>query len=258
MSRRVLQLALVVGLVLRLAILLGTRGLETKIFDEHDYTRLATSILERHEFAFGPGELTSLRPPLYPAFVAAIWSVTGNGNLQAIRLAQIVLALLTMGLVYQLGRRAFNVEVGRYAAAVFWLYPSLIFFNYMILTEGLFTMLLVAFVLLSVMMVQHPRAGTALVCGATLGLAALSEERARGRCLSCSVPCSSSCSARRRGRRSCSRPSCSRAMWRSSRLGPCATLRLPGCRGDRRHDGVASICEWATTSTRRTTACGTP
>jgi 4-amino-4-deoxy-L-arabinose transferase-like glycosyltransferase len=49
----------------------------------------------------------------------------------------------------------------------------LIFFNFLILTETLFTFLLVAFVLLTVLLVQAPRAGLAIACGLTLGLAAL-------------------------------------------------------------------------------------
>lgn len=172
-GRRLLRVAIVLGLILRAGIFLETRTLGTEIGDERSYVQLATNILQGHGFADGPGRPTSLRPPLYPALVAAIWSVAGSDNLQAVRFADILLALLTTALVYQLGRRAFTPAVGRYAAAIFWLYPSLIFFNFLILTETLFTLLLVAFVLLSVMLVQRPRAWTAVACGLALGLAAL-------------------------------------------------------------------------------------
>jgi 4-amino-4-deoxy-L-arabinose transferase-like glycosyltransferase len=83
------------------------------------------------------------------------------------------MALATTGLVYQLGARTYDQPTGRYAAAIFWLYPSLLFFNFLVLTETLFTLLLVAFVLTSVMIVQRPRVLTAAVCGASLALAAL-------------------------------------------------------------------------------------
>ena len=65
-------------------------------------------------------------------------------NLQAVRVLQILMALATVLLVYRLGRRVFNHDVACYAAGVFWLYPSLVFFNFTILTETLFTFLLVA------------------------------------------------------------------------------------------------------------------
>jgi hypothetical protein len=67
----------------------------------------------------------------------------------------------------------FDHKTGCYAAALCWLYPSLIFFNFLILTETLFTFLLIAFVLLTVRLLQNPGAGVAAAAGATLALAAL-------------------------------------------------------------------------------------
>jgi 4-amino-4-deoxy-L-arabinose transferase-like glycosyltransferase len=169
----VILVAFATGLVIRLAILASVQLLGTPIVDEQHYVQLAASLLQGHGFAWGPGRPTSIRPPLFPGFVAAIWTVSGIGNLQAVRAVQVVLSLLTAWLVYLLGRRAFNRTVGVWAAVVCWLYPSLIFFNVTILTETLFTLLLVAFVLLTLMVVQQPRPLLAIACGALLGLAAL-------------------------------------------------------------------------------------
>lgn len=172
-SRLIFWAAIALGLVVRLAIFSQTAALETEIQDEQHYVQLAGNVVAGHGFAWGPGQPTSIRPPLYPGLVAAIFSVTGVGNLQAVRFVQILIALATTGLIVELGRRAFSAEVGRVAAAIFFLYPSLVFFNFTILTETLFTFLLVAFLLLSVMLVQTPRVSTALLCGLALGLAAL-------------------------------------------------------------------------------------
>jgi 4-amino-4-deoxy-L-arabinose transferase-like glycosyltransferase len=172
-ARRIFFVALVIGLAVRVGILAQTASLGTPILDEQHYTQLARSLLHGDGFAWGPGQPTSIRPPLFPAMVAAIWSVAGEGNLQAIRFVQILLALLTTVLVYQVGRRLFDPVVGYCAAAAFWLYPSLIFFNFTILTEALFTLLFVAYVLMTVRLVQAPAAWVALVCGLSLGLAAL-------------------------------------------------------------------------------------
>jgi 4-amino-4-deoxy-L-arabinose transferase-like glycosyltransferase len=165
--------AAVLGLVLRLVILAGTAGLEPKIRDEQHYTQLANNLVRGNGFAWRAGAPTSLRPPLYPAVVAAIWRVAGEGSFQVVRALQILVGMLTAWLVYLLGRRVYDEDVGRYAAAVVWLYPTLIFFTFTILTEGLFTLLLVLFVLLSVRLVQAPTAANAIVCGAVLGLSAL-------------------------------------------------------------------------------------
>jgi 4-amino-4-deoxy-L-arabinose transferase-like glycosyltransferase len=169
----VLCIAAVLGLVLRLFILVATAGLDAKIVDEKHFTLLAINLVRGNGFGWGVDEPTSIRPPLYPALVAAIWRVTGESSFQVVRALQIGLAMLTAWLVYLLGRRAYGEDAGRYAAATVWLYPSLVFFNFTILTEGLFTLLLVMFVLLSVRLIQAPAATTAIACGVVLGLGAL-------------------------------------------------------------------------------------
>jgi 4-amino-4-deoxy-L-arabinose transferase-like glycosyltransferase len=172
-GKLIFRWALAVGLIVRLVILWHTATLDTRIVDEQQYRQIGSSILAGYGFGWGPGQLTSIRPPLYPGLLAAVWAVAGSQNLQAVRALQIVLALATTGVVYLLGARIYNVTTGRYAAAICWLYPSFVFFNFLILTETLFTLLLVLFVLLTVMLVQAPRAATALACGIALGLATL-------------------------------------------------------------------------------------
>ena len=170
---RALLVVFVIGLLVRLAALSQTATLAPKIADEQQYLQLAGSLIDGDGYAWGPGRPTSLRPPLYPALVAGMWTIAGKGNLQAVRAVQIVLALLTAALVYDLGRRVFGARVGVLAAAVTWLYPSLIFLNFTLLTETLFTLLLVAFVWLAVVLIERPAALTAIGCGAALGLGAL-------------------------------------------------------------------------------------
>jgi 4-amino-4-deoxy-L-arabinose transferase-like glycosyltransferase len=172
-GRLFLWAVIAIGLVVRLAILWSTPTLGTGIADEQQYSQIGASIVAGDGFARAPGQPTSLRPPLYPALLAAIWSVGGTRNLQFVRAFQILLALATTAVVYLLGARMYNEKIGRYAAAASWLYPSLVFFNFLILTETLFTFLLLAFVLLAVCLVQSPRASVALLCGIVLGLAAL-------------------------------------------------------------------------------------
>jgi 4-amino-4-deoxy-L-arabinose transferase-like glycosyltransferase len=171
-SRRALTIAFVAGLVIRMVLLVNTRTLATRIVDEQQYSQIARSLVAGNGFAWGPGRPTSIRPPLYPALLATVWAVSPD-NLQAVRILQILLGLATAMLVYLLGSQVYGPTVGALAAAGFWLYPSFIFFNFLVLTETLFTFLLVAFVLLTVVLVQTPRAWIALACGLTLGLAAL-------------------------------------------------------------------------------------
>lgn len=172
-GNRTLGLWVAAGLAVRLVILSQTGDLGPRIADEQHYVELAGSLADGRGFAWATGEPTSLRPPLYPAMVAAVWRATGTDSLQAVRLVQITLSLVTALVVLDLGRRAFGVEVGRMAAVGTWLYPSIIYLNFTILTETLFTLLLVTFVWLTVCLVQRPRGATAALAGLVLGLGAL-------------------------------------------------------------------------------------
>ena len=164
---------LIVAAALRMTILANTGGLAPQIVDEQHYLTLAAGLVERGELSFEPGMPTSIRPPLYPAFIAGVWNVTDVGRLQPVRFAQILLGLWTALLVYQLGLALFNPKVAMAAGAVTAFYPSLIISNFLLLTETLFTFLLVAMIFAVVRTIQRPSAlGSALV-GVLLGAAAL-------------------------------------------------------------------------------------
>src|SRR5690242_14127357 len=137
---------LLLGLAIRLVALWGVRDLPATIADEQQYTLLAHSLVHGDGFAWGPGRPTSLRPPLFPFVVAAGGRVVGHGSLQAVRVLQIALAALTGLGVYAIGRRLYDERAARWAAAFIWLYPSFVYANFTILTETLFTLLLVGFI----------------------------------------------------------------------------------------------------------------
>jgi 4-amino-4-deoxy-L-arabinose transferase-like glycosyltransferase len=163
---------LALGLAIRLVGLMGTTDLGVRISDEHDYVTLATSLVEGRGFAFASGP-TSLRPPLYPAFVAGIWSVAGSPSLQAVRAAQIVVSLVTVLLVFAIARDLFGPDAGLAAAALACFYPSLLVSNYLLLTEVLFAALLAAATWAIVRFFLGGRLVAAALAGVTLGLAAL-------------------------------------------------------------------------------------
>jgi 4-amino-4-deoxy-L-arabinose transferase-like glycosyltransferase len=166
------MLVLLAALVLRVGVLSMTAGLPVRIADERQYHKLATSLVEGRGFAFESGP-TSLRPPLYPAMVAALWSISDSRSLQLVRAVQAGLGLLTAWLAYLVARRLYNPRVALLTAAVVAFYPALVLANALLLTETLFTFLITGFVLAVVMLLDRPTAGVALAAGLLLGLAAL-------------------------------------------------------------------------------------
>ena len=172
-GRWCLPLIIGVALVVRLAALWASAGMELQIVDEQHYHQLATSLARGDGFAWGPSRPTSLRPPLYPALIAGIWRVTGSDSLQAVRGVQVVLALTSIWLLYLLGARLFDRVTAATAALAFALYPSLLFSGVLILTEVLFLALLLASLYLQSSSSNRPSWGVALGTGVAFGLAAL-------------------------------------------------------------------------------------
>lgn len=166
------RLILIGALALRVVLVVMTSSLDPRIVDEQHYHAIATSLVEGRGFAFPEGP-TSLRPPLYPAFVAAVWTMAGSQSLVPVRLAQVAFALGIGWMAYLLGRALYDERTGLVAAALAAFYPTLIFSNLLILTETLFALLVLVVAWLGVRLLRQPSIGLALACGAAIGIAAL-------------------------------------------------------------------------------------
>jgi 4-amino-4-deoxy-L-arabinose transferase-like glycosyltransferase len=162
-----------VGGAIRLLLWLWFAPLAPQIIDERDYVHLARHLIEHDEYAYDLNRPTSLRPPLYPALVASVFSVAGLENYQAVRLVQIILSLITVLVVYRLARDVYSSRVGLWAAGAYCFYPSFLGFGNLILTETLFTLLLTAGVCSMVRGISRTSYGSLVLAGLLFGLGAL-------------------------------------------------------------------------------------
>ena len=104
MSRRRAYAALAaVCAVPRLAVLLHERDSITAAFTEKSDT-FALTFVQHGTFGFIPGEPSAYTQPLYGWFLIPVYWIFGRSWL-SIGLAQIVLAVVTALLVYEIGRR---------------------------------------------------------------------------------------------------------------------------------------------------------
>ena len=122
------------------------------------------------------GRLDSLtRAPLYPAFVALVSFLTGGYHIWAVQAAQCLLAALTCMLLYAIFRRTLGERTARWAGLACALYPMLIWYTPRMWTETFLTFILAGFTLTLIVLLQHPTAWRAALCGAMAGIAALSK-----------------------------------------------------------------------------------
>jgi 4-amino-4-deoxy-L-arabinose transferase-like glycosyltransferase len=126
--------------------------------DALDYDRLAHSLIDGRGYVNARGEPSSFRPPLYPAFVAAGYALSG-GAVQGVRFLQATLDVGTVALTYLIGRWLFGRGPGLLAALLLSLNLGTVAATGQLLSETFFTFLLMATVAVTVRWLWAMREG---------------------------------------------------------------------------------------------------
>ena len=147
----------------------------TPLADSTDYDLLARQLVAGAGWVGPGGDPTVIRPPLYPLFMAMIYTVFGAGNLLAVALVQALVgglgSVLTSLVARKVGAPAWAaLAVGGVDA----FYPVFVFQAGLILTEAPHRPLQMAAVLMTLKAADERRLPPALLCGVLWGLSALS------------------------------------------------------------------------------------
>ena len=115
--------------------------------DTPDYIEIAKNLVFNHAFAYtspdGALRYTAYRPVTYPALIALLW--TGDEPpINFVVAIQVILGSLTVVATYLIARKHFNRGIAIVSASLFALSPIAIIYTGVILTDSLFTFLLVA------------------------------------------------------------------------------------------------------------------
>lgn len=111
------------------------------VADAVDYDTLAVNLASGHGFSLNPDVPTPKRPPGFPFFLAAVYSVFGHSYPAAMAL-QAVLGALTCLLVFRTAEKLLGEREAVIAGWLLALYPVLTVYSGLLLTETLFTFLL--------------------------------------------------------------------------------------------------------------------
>ena len=159
----------------RLAVLLHERSSITSSFTEKSDT-FALTFVQHGTFGFIPGEPSAYTQPLYGWFLIPVYWIFGRSWL-SIGLAQIVVAVVTAALVYEIGRRVLGARAGLVAAAIATLNPYLIWHDVHVNREIVDQVVAAALVLLTLAVAERATKRRAFLLGIVAGLAILGNTR---------------------------------------------------------------------------------
>ncbi|MDE2039225.1 MAG: glycosyltransferase family 39 protein [Elusimicrobia bacterium] len=125
-GRKALLLILVAGLALRLGYALRTAQKTSSLPDPDDYCGLALSFARDGSLSLD-GRLTAHREPAYPIALGLAFLALG-ATLKAGLALNLLASMLSLLLIYDLGRRLFDERSALAAAAIAALYPPFIFY----------------------------------------------------------------------------------------------------------------------------------
>ncbi|MFC1698990.1 ArnT family glycosyltransferase [Candidatus Omnitrophota bacterium] len=145
--------------------------------DAQQYNIIAQNLLRHRAYSLSPGPPylpTTLREPGYAFFLAfLIWLF--KGNYVAIYGTQVVLYLLTVVLVYYLSAKILGKGIARWVTLLTGLCPTLANYPGYLLSETLFTFLIILFMLAILRAVEVNRTAWYICSGLLLGLCALTK-----------------------------------------------------------------------------------
>ncbi|MFC1804617.1 ArnT family glycosyltransferase [Candidatus Omnitrophota bacterium] len=148
-----LILLFLLAAVLRLFFVFGYPQIPVES-DALDYDRLGSSLAQGKGFITEEGDLEMGRSPGFPFFLAVIYKIFGH-TYKHVKFFQILISLITLGIIFCLARDVFGERVGFIAMFVGAIYPPFLSYNGLILSECLFTFCIVLFVYLSLLSIRR-------------------------------------------------------------------------------------------------------
>lgn len=158
---------------IRFAVLSTVPGLGPGSDLKKIYAPIAVNLLNGHGFAAVPGQPDYKLVPLYPFFLAALYAVFGRAV--NVGLALSVVAGISCVLVFLAARPIFGKKAAVLSAVGFAVYPPLVLLTSMAISDDLFILFNLVFLLGLVRFLRSPGYLSIAVVGVAIGLAGLTK-----------------------------------------------------------------------------------
>ena len=138
-----------------------------------EYDELAWNMVQGNGFSVQAGEPSVIRGPGYPAFLAAIFALSGGKNLTAVQIVQSLLCGLIVFLSYFLARRIAGKKAAILASLLMAFHPLIIWYAPRILLEIPLVAVSIGLFLLIDVLIEKPTVARAAASGAMIAMVAL-------------------------------------------------------------------------------------
>lgn len=142
--------------------------------DAASYDRIAKSLMAGAGFIDSSAQPEAFWPPLYPAFLALLYSI-GGYSLDFARVVQALLGVVVPVAAYFISLRLFGRRVSYLSAIGLIFYPHLVYFNAWLIAESLFMALMVTALWAIGSVVEKPIVARIALAGVLFGLASLTK-----------------------------------------------------------------------------------
>ena len=145
--------------------------------DSEEYLAIARSIRETGRYQSAESaNIDLVRPPGYPAFLAILLPDNDTSSYARVTIVQLALTGITTLLIYAIAYKLGNPKAGMYGAWIHALSPNVVLWSLTLMSEALFTMLLVLALLLTLIFIQESSFWSLFCSGIVLGLATLTRQ----------------------------------------------------------------------------------
>ena len=156
-----------VALVVRVAWVLVT--LPIPGWDAAEYDGLAWRLASGEGYVASDGTPTTFRPVGYPAFLAAIYTISGHSWIAGY-IANAILSTVVVILTYVLAREFVCGRLSLAAAGIMSVFPSHVSYVAFMGTESLHTVFVMATLIGTIRLARNPDWGNAVLLGLVIGL----------------------------------------------------------------------------------------
>ncbi len=143
------------------------------IVDEQHYSAIAATLADHGVYGMDKGHPTAIRPPLFPFLLSFVYSISPADNPDHMRGIHIILSLASGIFLYRIFKKLFGNPSAYLGLILFLFYPSLLFLNYLILTETVFIFLLILFFYFTLLYLDSGKMVFIMAAACSLGLTSL-------------------------------------------------------------------------------------